>query len=244
MADPEWRLALLGRIELTGPDAAAAERVLVQPKHLALLAYLCLQSRTGPRFLRRDELATLLWPELDQQHARASLRRVVHQVRAALGDAILVSRGDEELTLDDGRLASDVADFTRAIERGHLAAALELWKGELMPGFLLGDCAELDRRLDGQRAELRDEAAGAAWALAQRLETDGQHSLAAKWARRVPKFAPDDERVLRRALTMLDRLGDRAAALRTYDDFARRLRDEFSADPSPDTLALVARIRG
>ena len=67
----------------------------------------------------------------------------------------------------------------------------------------------------------------ATWALAQRLEADKQFSLAPRWARKMPKFAPDDERVLRRALTMLD-----------------RLRDEFDVEPSPDTVTLVAKIRG
>ncbi len=86
MTDLAWRLVLLGRIDLTGSDAGAAERIIVQPKHLALLAYLALEARAeSPAFRRRDELASLFWPELDQAHARASLRRVVHQTRAALG---------------------------------------------------------------------------------------------------------------------------------------------------------------
>ena len=50
--------------------------------------------------------------------------------------------------------------------------------------------------------------------------------------------------MLRRALTMLDRLGDRAGALRVYDDFASRLRKEFDAEPSDETRTLIARIRG
>ena len=60
-------------------------------------------------------------------------------------------------------------------------------------------------------------------------------SLARTYGQHPSGGAPDDERVLRRALTMLDRLGDRAGALRTYDDFARRLRREFDADPSAET---------
>lgn len=253
MTDRAWRLDLLGRINLTGPDAEAAERVLVQPKHVALLAYLVTSAALGARggrdaaretlFHRRDELATLLWPELDDAHARASLRRVVHQLRAALGADVLASRGDEELAVDHRSLSSDVGDFTRAIGTGRLAAALDLWRGELMPGFHLGGCGELEHRFDDRRAQLREEAAAAAWALAQRLEAEHELTLATQWARRVPKFAPDDERVLRRALTMLARLGDRAGALRVYDDFARRLHAEFEAEPSAETQALLKTIR-
>jgi serine/threonine-protein kinase len=245
MTDSTWRLALLGRLDLTGSDPVQAERILVQPKHLALLIHLVLEAREeAPVFRRRDELATLLWPELDQAHARASLRRVVHQIRAALGPEILLSRGDEELAVNPALFSSDVADFTRAIANGQLVSALEFWKGDPMPGFHVSDCAELGHRFDDARAELRQEAGAAAWALAKRLEETNEPSQAARWARRVPRFAQDDERVLRRALTMLDRLGDRAGALRVYDEFARRLKAEFDAEPSTETIALVTKIRG
>lgn len=254
MTDPVWRLQLLGRINLVGGDAAAAERVLVQPKHIGLLAYLVVdaavivradgQGEPAMHYRRRDELAALFWPELDQAHARASLRRVVHHVRGALGGEVLASRGDEEIGVDERFLASDVCEFARAIASNRLAAALELWRGELMPGFHLAGCGELQHRLDDQRAALRDDAAAAAWLLAQQFEAQDEPTLATRWARRVPKFAPDDERVLRRTLAMLSRLGDRAGALRLYDDFARRLRSEFEAEPSEETRALVKAIRG
>jgi serine/threonine-protein kinase len=42
---------------------------------------------------------------------------------------------------------------------------------------------------------------------------------------------------------MLERVGDRAGALRLFDEFARRLKVDFDADPSAETLAVVARLR-
>jgi DNA-binding SARP family transcriptional activator len=49
--------------------------------------------------------------------------------------------------------------------------------------------------------------------------------------------------VLRRSIEMLVRLGDRAGALRAYDDFANRLRKELESDPSPETVRLMESIR-
>jgi DNA-binding SARP family transcriptional activator len=56
-------------------------------------------------------------------------------------------------------------------------------------------------------------------------------------------YAGTDERVLRRTMTMLDRLGDRAGALRVYTDFTRRLAKELETEPSPDTVKLAASLR-
>jgi DNA-binding SARP family transcriptional activator len=54
-------------------------------KAVALLTYLALTR--GPH--ARDALATLLWPELDQSHARGQLRRTLSLLNRTLGTAWL-----------------------------------------------------------------------------------------------------------------------------------------------------------
>jgi DNA-binding SARP family transcriptional activator len=237
------RLYLLGGIGLRDASGeATADHLLAQSKAVAMLAYLAL-SPAG-RFQRRDRLVGLLWPELDQEHARAALRKALHIVRGALGEGVVATRGDEELTLASAHLWCDATAFEQACEEGHLEAALELYEGELMPGFHLPECGEYDAWLEEQRAGLRERAVSAAWALAQILEKDLKRTLAGQWARRAVQYAGTDERVLRRTMQMLDRVGDRAGALRLYTDFTRRLRKELDVDPSPETAALASSLRG
>ncbi|SOD03103.1 transcriptional activator domain-containing protein [bacterium JGI 053] len=54
---------------------------------------------------------------------------------------------------------------------------------------------------------------------------------------------PGDERALRRLMSLLDGMGDRAGALRAHAGFAARLRADFDAEPSAETEALVRAIR-
>ncbi len=61
--------------------------------------------------------------------------------------------------------------------------------------------------------------------------------------RRACELEPDQEGGWRRLMILQDRLGDRAGALRTYDELAARLRREFDADPSGETAALAAKLR-
>ena len=244
-APPSHRFHVLGGVALHGAaDPAAADRLLAQPKGVALLTYLALAAAGRPaRYQRRDRLVGLLWPELDQTHARGALRKAVHAARAVLGAEALLSRGDEEIALADGALWCDAVAFADAEEHGRLAQALELYAGELLPGFHLAECAEFGRWLDDARQGLRERAAGAAWALATQLAGTEQLTDAGRWARRAVRYAWDDERALRRALVLLDRLGDRAGALRLYDEFARRLRAEYEAAPSRETAAIAAALR-
>jgi len=233
-------LTLFGSVDLRGSGEAGA-RLLVQSKVVALLAYLSVP--TVGRFVRRDTIVGLLWPELDQARARKALRQAVLAVRAELGADALIGRGDEELALSADHVWCDVAAFTHATDNGLLMQALKLYGGDLMPGFFLADCAAFGQWLEDERASARERAAAASWALAQHLETENQLSDAAGMARRSVKFSWTDERALRRALTMLDRLGDRAGAARLYDEFSVRLQKELDVAPSDETVRLIARIR-
>ena len=101
----------------------------------------------------------------------------------------------------------------------------------------------LEQWLEDERTTTRERAAAASWALAVALEGDQQLTDAGAWARRAARHAWTDERVLRRAMTMLERLGDRAGAVKLYEGFAARLRADLEIEPSAETNALVESIR-
>ena len=235
-------LQLLGGVEIHGLARDAADGLLSQPKLVALTAYLMVEGAEG-RWLRRDTLVNLFWPELDQTHARAALRKGIHALRNTLGAESMQSRGDEEIRIADSALACDVPLFVKDVDRNRLLAALERYKGELMPGFHVAGCGDLDRWLDDTRVDLRERASAASWALAQMLGEEAQLTAAAQWAKKAVRYSWGDERTLRRALTLIVRGGDRAGALRLYDEFARRLKTDLDAEPSPETVALVNQIR-
>lgn len=237
---PGLELSLLGGIELLGAPGGVADRLLAQSKAVALLAFLALSPER--RYQRRDLLVGLLWPELDQAHARAALRKALHEVRSSLGN-VVASRGDDELAIAADVLRCDVEAFNAACDRGRLAQALEMYRGDFMPGFFLSGCVEFERWVEDQRTSARERAAAASWALALAFEGENQFSHAGSWARRTVRHAWNDERVLRRALAMLDRLGDRAGAVKLYEDFAARLRADLDVEPAPETTALIKAIR-
>ena len=230
----------LGMIDLRGEDGQRIDSVLLHAKRLSLLAYLC--ASHPPRLSRRDILTALLWPELDEAHARGSLRQELTRLRHALGDGVLLGDGMEAVGVDGQRLWSDVAAFDAALQSGDLAGALELWKGEFLPGVHVSG-GEFERWLDETRAALQGRAVAAARRLVAQAEQATDLAGAVAWARRLTELAPYDETAWRQLISLLDVSGDRAGATSVYDALTARLRDELEVEPSPETHALAERIR-
>ncbi|HWN18583.1 MAG TPA: protein kinase [Gemmatimonadales bacterium] len=235
------RLRLLGSIELQDDTGHELRAVLAQPKRLAILGYLAAASPLGPH--RRDTLLGLFWPDLDQEHARNALSKAVQFLRRALGDAAIASRTPDELSLNPAEIWVDVRAYSHALETDRLEEALELYRGDLLPSFFVSGATGFEEWLERERAALRGQAAAAARILAERHELGRHPTLAVACAHRAAELGNGDERPIRRLIELLDRLGDRAGAVRAYEDFVRKLASELEVEPSPETAALIARVR-
>lgn len=235
------KLSMLGTLSLTDADGREVRTVLRQPRRLALLAYLAAATPRG--FHRRDSLLALFWPELDQEHARAALRQALHVVRDAVGAGVTLTRGDEEIGLDFERIWCDVVAFDRLVAAGQLDEALEQYRGELLAGFFIPGTGGFEQWLERARGQLREVAARSARALVERCEVAGDVAAAAQWARRGTGLAPHDEELLRRHITLLDRLGDRGGAVEAYEEFTKRLAADLETEPAAETKALLAAVR-
>lgn len=234
-------LRLLGPVEVNGEDGRDLEPLRAQPKRFALLAYLALP-RPGT-FYRRDTLLALLWPDLDQSRARSALRKMLYYLRRTLRNGVVVTRGNEEIGLDPQKVWCDVAAFEEAVERGDLEAALRLYRGDLLEGFFLSNGPEFEEWLEAERTRLKRQAVTVAWTLAESKAQGGERDDATRYARRAVALAPDDETGIQRLIKLLDGLGDRGGALREYRDYAKRFREEFESEPSPETQALITAVR-
>lgn len=234
-------LRVLGALSVRGSDGVELDALLVQPKRFALLAYLCLATPRG--FQRRDTLTGLFWPESDALHARGALRKALHVLRRTLGDGVILTRGEEEVGVDFAALWCDANALGEHATAGRWDEALALYRGDLLPGFFVDDVPELEQWLERERARLRGVAASTAARLADRLESEKKDADAIAAARTALSLAGTDERMLRRLLELLDRAGDRTAAISAYDDFAREVAETAGVKPSAETQALVERIR-
>lgn len=231
------RLRLLGVPAIDGPGAEV-QAVLNQPKRLLLLAYLTARDD----FVTRDALLGLFWPSLDENRARRALSQALHFLRTTLGPGSIIRRGATEVRIG-AAVESDLAEFQRAIRAGSLEAALDLYQGELLSGVIPTRTRELDVWLESERSRLLGLAAGAARKLSDAAYQANDLSTATAWLRRTLEIRPFDESAHREYIGLLHEAGDTAGAIEAHDAFRTRLRKQFRAEPSEDTIRVVNLIR-
>lgn len=229
----------LGRLGIEGPTCAASSRLLRQPKRLAVLLYLLLSQRDGSR--SRDDLTGVFWPESDAAHARNALRQAVSFLRSCLGDDAVTSVGAHGLAVH-AEVDCDAVRFEALLDDGRKEDALQLYRGELLPGFHVAGSVPFAAWLDGRRSHCSQRAAKAAWDLSAEREAQGDPSGAAFWGKRALALSPFSESEVQRLLRLLTRLGDFAGALRAYRGLSRTLQEDFGVGPSTETARLVAGI--
>jgi DNA-binding SARP family transcriptional activator len=245
--DLRWRIELLG-----GLRAARGERVITHfrtRKTAELFAYLAYHpQRPHPREL----LIELLWPECELDAGRHNLSMALSWMRQQLeppgvADGSVLAADRYCAGLSPASITTDVAEFEAALRSaahaeepaartGFLTASVELYRGDLLPGFYEDWVGPEQQRLD----ELFFHALRQ---LIARLEQTGELDHALQYALRAVGANRLREEAHREAIRLYAALGQPDAALRQFRELDRILREELDATPSAATQGLVREIR-
>lgn len=233
-------LRTLGALELRYRGEPSPSPNAIQTKRLVLLAYLAAAPAGG--FRRRDTTLGLFWPELDQEHARGSLRQALHTLRKALGEGAILTRGEGEIGLAPIRVTTDARALEAYLAAGSPAEALAQYRGDFLDGVFVAEASpELEEWIAGERLRLRRVAAKAAWAAAEAPTGSGETG---QFVRRAVQLSGADEAALRKGIALLDRMGDRAAAAALFEEFSVRMVRELDVEPSVESQAAIQVVRG
>ncbi|MCK6624068.1 MAG: AAA family ATPase [Anaerolineae bacterium] len=248
----ELKLYLFGspRVEL---DQAPVD--IERRKAMALLAYLAVSNQPHSR----DALATLFWPDLDQQRGRAYFRRDLAALNTSLpGGWLSADRETVELNREAG-LWVDTGQFQRLLAdcqaHGHtseivcadclplLTEAAALYTGDFLAGFTLRDSPEFDDWQFFQTEGLRQDLASALERLVRGLSSQGASEAALPHARRWVALDPLHEPAQQQLMQLYHQAGQSTAALRQYEEYAKLLDDELGLPPEEETTTLYEAIK-
>ena len=237
-SSPKFRLSLLGRFELSGPDGPVD---LPNKKLAGLLAYLAC---TAPTPQHREKLATLLWGSHFDAQARQNLRQALFRLRRVLGQDGLLSDGEEiSLTPDD--IACDATQLEVLVGQGtraSLTEAVELYKSRLLVDIDIPEQV-WSEWLDSERVRLEDLALDAMVKLGDLELQAGSSEQALAAANRAISINNLREDAHRLAIRALAAAGRRADALKRYEHLVALLKSELDVEPDANTQALVRSLR-
>jgi DNA-binding SARP family transcriptional activator len=233
-------------------------------KAQALLFYLAVEGGMHPR----SKLAAFLWPDSAPQDARTALRNAIALLRSLLAgsDASpsqhshllsehellgLNPQAPLELDLDVVQQAYKQAQLhtkvpspeQRASLVAHVQHAFSLVRGPFLDGFWLGEEAAFDEWHQMQQHQWQVRSQLLCDRLSSWQEEAGELEQAKATLIRWLALEPLAEEASQRLMQVHLALGDATAALQVYATCRARLAEALQVEPSPETVALAARIR-
>ena len=248
------RLYVTGRLCIEHGSQLLDQAELPGRQGRLALAFLAL-FRTRP--VPRDELLGALWPETAPPSADSALSAVVSKLRSGFtrigldgAATVEASAGCYALRLPAGTTV-DVETAANSLDRGEGA----LRAGDLRRAWTEATVATAILRrplLPGEdapwitqhRTRLRDLQLRAYDCVVEVWLQRGDTTLAVATARSALDVAPFRESAHRRLMRAHAAAGDRAEALRVYEECRTLLRDELGVSPSAQTQALYAELLG
>ncbi|HZI72576.1 MAG TPA: BTAD domain-containing putative transcriptional regulator, partial [Gemmatimonadales bacterium] len=204
----------------------------------SLLAYLVLHRGVH----HRERIASMFWGDSPDELARRSLRTALSSLRKEVGEDLLIS-DRETLQLNPVfPLRVDVHEMekqAREVTSGNPQAVIA---PGLYPGDLLQDFYE--EWILEERGYYRDLFVNALLRSAGSLRSEGEYGRAIELAQKVVSVDPANERAYQHLIFCYGALGDRSAALKSYEDCAARLQELLGVPPADDTNALVEQVKG
>ncbi|MCB0094451.1 MAG: pentapeptide repeat-containing protein, partial [Caldilineaceae bacterium] len=252
------------QISLLGPFSVTHNRQAVtnfaSDKVRGLLIYLAVTRGSQPR----AALASLFWPEYDENGARTNLRQTLYQLRRTLGDDqanppyLLIDRQTIGLNPTAG-CTVDVIAFQELLaavaDHGHttLAAcdfcvdcldqAADLYHHDFLTGFALDDSQLFEEWRRVTQEQLHMQALNALRQLTDVAMERGDDAATLRYAQRQLMLEPWRESAHRQIMWLLASGGQRTAAIAQYQTCRQILAEELAVEPDAATTALYEQIR-
>jgi predicted ATPase/DNA-binding SARP family transcriptional activator len=238
-------LTLFGTIEIH-----QAGDLVTGFKSIKAQALLCYLAVTGQPHTR-STLAGLLWGGMPETNARMNLSQALSSLRRFYPGCInttrqkIALRRDRDIWVDVNIFEARVNSSSSEANMPALEEAIQLYRGDFLENFYVGEAPEFDSWVMIERARLRDLALKTLQILAVHYASQGKTgwATAIDYTNRMLNIEPWQEDAHRLMMFLQAVSGQRSAALVQYNRCRQILADELDVEPEVKTTALYERIR-
>ncbi len=200
----------------------------------------------NPQGLRKEQILNTLWSDSPPAKANGIFHSTAYRMRRALFPDCLVYEDGLYRINTQINLKNDVAEFLKAVQQAGKAEteeeraafihdAIALYQGDYFEDSYSDWCVPI-------RTDLQSKYLDALWSLALYYDQCADTHQAIALYRRILDKDSYREDVYRAMMGLQWKSGDRAGALKTYQQCTYTLKEEMDLDPSPETQALYQRI--
>lgn len=248
---PRFSMSLLGvpQIALDG-----ARIKITAQRLIPLLAYLAITGKNQTR----ETIASLLWSEVSQKQALASLRTTLWRLKSA-GLEDWISIDTDVISINHQKnIDIDVLDFINKIDRctthGHapshiclyclptLAEAANIYRGEFMAGINLSGAQAFDNWRLQESESLYLQYLSVLERLVSGYRTYGDFNSAILYARLWLSQDRYNENAQHDLLQLYELTGQRTSAISQYKHYKDLLSHEFNLEPTEEITSLYKQI--
>lgn len=209
-------------------------------KSRALLYYLA----ASPRPVQREQLLNLFWADTERSAAQQVLRTTLHGLRKELGEHLAVERDAVALRSDT---QVDARMFARNLSTPgsdvlKLETVLSLYRGPFLDGFVMEESVAFEQWYLAERERYQRLAVRGMVSLSQAHAAVGEYAAGLQALERGLALDPLQEDLQRETLRLAYLAGDRAGAIRRYDQLRRLLDEELGVPPMAETRRLYDQI--
>ena len=255
MKDKLLEMAIL-RIQTLGPfQAWRQQEILTWPTQKCKALFQILLVEPG-RLVSTDQILEYLWPDLPPRKAQNNFWVTVSQLRRVLQPDLLPRvrsayihkqgegyrfNSESDYWLDGDEFATHFAaaqsatDLTARIPAWE--AARILYQGDYLEDEPYAEWAQFPRTQWRRRYEQLLSN------LAEAYGRNGRFQQAITYCREILMLDNANETAYRLLMRCHAALGDRATALKVYDEAVQALQDEIGVDPMPETAELARQIK-
>lgn len=192
----------------------------------SLLAYLLLNKE---KRIRREMIAGVLWPEVEERKARDRLRYAIWQLRKGVGDLYITAdkidiafNAEADYWFDAGELEGLIPGEASTSQ---LVDAAKVYQGELLPGFY-------DDWIVWERERLAASFEAVVGLLLKRLAAEERWRELVEWAEGWISLGETPEPAFQALMVAHCRLGDIASSVKAYHRCREMLSEHLDVQPS------------